>query len=135
MSDFEMTFKSSPYGWKCPALQKALKQIGALPAELGKIGALLTKEIEQNVSGRILNRRTGNLWKSWQWEVNVKDAGWQLIVGSDVVYARIHEFGGMTGRGHKTRIPARYYVSKAIVSTWTPINDLLANYMAKWFWV
>lgn len=29
--------------------------------------------------------------------------------GSNVPYAAIHEFGGMTGRGHKANIPARPY--------------------------
>lgn len=34
-------------------------------------------------------------------------------VGTNVKYARIHEFGGMAGRGHKTRIPARPYLAPA----------------------
>jgi phage virion morphogenesis protein len=34
----------------------------------------------------------------------------QAWAGTNKVYAAIHHFGGMTGRGHKTRIPARPYM-------------------------
>ena len=35
----------------------------------------------------------------------------KVSVGSPVIYAPIHQFGGMAGRGHKTRIPARPFLS------------------------
>ena len=134
VGDFELTFKESPMGFKCPALQIALRKIGQLPAKLGQMGFLLTREIERNLSGKILQRRTGRLWSSWTWEVNVANAGWKLIVGSDCVYARIHEFGGMTGRGHKTHIPARGYVSSAINKTRREIDDVLNTFVSRIFW-
>lgn len=31
-------------------------------------------------------------------------------VGTDVIYARIHQLGGDTGRGHATHLPARPYL-------------------------
>lgn len=34
----------------------------------------------------------------------------RVVVGTNVVYAAIHQFGGMAGRGRKVRIPARPYV-------------------------
>lgn len=30
-----------------------------------------------------------------------------VIIGSNMVYAAIHQFGGKTGRGHKTTLPSR----------------------------
>jgi phage gpG-like protein len=134
MSDFSLTFRESPMGWKCPALQKMLKRFGELPAELGKIGVLVTREIEKNLSGQLLNRRSGKLWSSWQWEVSVSNSGWRLAIGSDVVYARIHEFGGMTGRGHKTQIKATHYVSKAVETTGEPVRRLIHDYLATMMW-
>ena len=35
--------------------------------------------------------------------------GYSVEVGTNVKYARIHEYGGMTGANHATRIPARPY--------------------------
>ena len=34
----------------------------------------------------------------------------RVIVGSNVVYAGIHQFGGFAGRGRKVKIPARPYL-------------------------
>lgn len=35
----------------------------------------------------------------------------RVEIGSNKVYAAIHQFGGMAGRGRKTKIPARTYVT------------------------
>ena len=40
----------------------------------------------------------------------VTDGGRAVEVGSSVVYAAVHQFGGRTGRGRRTRIPARPYL-------------------------
>lgn len=37
-------------------------------------------------------------------------AGRTLTVGSNMVYARIHQLGGQAGRGHSVTIPARPYL-------------------------
>jgi phage virion morphogenesis protein len=34
----------------------------------------------------------------------------QIVVGSNVVYARIHQLGGETGRGHAVTLPERPYI-------------------------
>lgn len=38
---------------------------------------------------------------------------WAVTVGGTVPYARIHELGGMAGRGRQTKIPARPYLKPA----------------------
>ena len=40
----------------------------------------------------------------------VMDAGHTVEVGSNVVYAAIHQFGGRAGRGRRVTIPARPYL-------------------------
>ncbi|MDE0392819.1 MAG: phage virion morphogenesis protein [Rhodospirillales bacterium] len=40
----------------------------------------------------------------------VTDGGRAVEVGSGVVYAAIHQFGGHAGRGRRARIPARPYL-------------------------
>ncbi len=34
----------------------------------------------------------------------------KVVVGTNVVYARIHQYGGFAGRGRKVKIPARPYL-------------------------
>ena len=38
------------------------------------------------------------------------DGGHGVEVGSNVVYAAIHQFGGLAGRGRRSRFPARPYL-------------------------
>lgn len=40
--------------------------------------------------------------------------GWKAEIGPTAVYGRIQELGGMTGRGHRTRLPARPYLGPAL---------------------
>ena len=40
--------------------------------------------------------------------------GWEARVGPTARYGRIHEFGGVTGRGHRTRLPPRPYVGPGL---------------------
>lgn len=47
-----------------------------------------------------------NLLNSIQWKVN----GGQVIWGTNVPYAKVHNFGGPAGRGLKVNIPARPFM-------------------------
>lgn len=44
------------------------------------------------------------------YSINWREVPEGLAVGSDKIYAAIHHFGGLAGRGHKTFIPARPYL-------------------------
>ena len=57
--------------------------------------------------------------------------GWRVVVSSDVVYARIHEKGGMAGRGHRTRIPKRRYATRALVAQKDNIRKAFRTFLAK----
>jgi phage virion morphogenesis protein len=52
-------------------------------------------------------RAGGQLYRSMNW--NAYPDG-SVIYGSNMEYARIHQKGGETGRGKKTKIPARPYM-------------------------
>ena len=39
---------------------------------------------------------------------------WMTRIGTNVVYGRIHEFGGFAGRNRSVRIPARPYLRPAV---------------------
>lgn len=49
---------------------------------------------------------TARLKNSISWKV----VGNRIYVGTNLEYARIHQFGGYAGRGRKVRIPARPYL-------------------------
>lgn len=108
-------------------LAKMQDGYGELPVVLSRIGQLLNKRIKTNAV-RLLTKRSGDLHDSWSWDVTTEGRGWKLIVGSDVVYAAIHNFGGWAGAGHRSRIPKTRYVDRAIIKTKVPIRKLLRDF-------
>lgn len=83
-------------------------------------GALLVAaEAQRNVTGggnsrTMLNVRTGRLRAA----IGIKriSAFHYEVIVNKVVYAAIHEFGGMAGRGRQVHIPARPYLTPAFES-------------------
>ena len=64
---------------------------------------LLTKKsgkvlVEQGAAGGLMGSIHPESGDNW------------VMVGTDKVYGAIHQFGGPTGRGHKTMIPARPFL-------------------------
>ncbi len=118
----------------------ALKQIGGqfwqrLGDGFRRGGEILESQIKLNLSGlgrsagpskrarRLFKERapfsrlndfpgvvTGELRRSVKWKMRGAKSNLVLVVGPNKVYAAIHEFGGMAGRGKKVKIPARPYV-------------------------
>lgn len=130
MADIKFYTRAIPTGFKSPALSAALRNLGRIPEQLGKIGAAITAEIKRNLSGRILNKRSGKLYDSWEWEVTAANAGWRLIIGSDVAYARIHNFGGWTGKNHRTHIRKSRYVDRAVIAKKNQVRRILQDFVA-----
>lgn len=64
------------------------------------------KGVEEKFKGRHTLIKTGRLMKSINYQAS-KD---RVRVGSNVVYAAIHQFGGQAGRRRKVHIPARPYL-------------------------
>lgn len=75
--------------------RKDLRRDGALRASAARKAA-----------GRKILVDTARLRNS----ISGRSSGTQVAVGSNVVYATIHQFGGLAGRGRKVRIPARPFI-------------------------
>lgn len=54
---------------------------------------------------------------------------WAAEAGPTAVYARIQELGGVTGRGHRVRLPARPYMRPVHAAVAGRIRDL---YVKRW---
>lgn len=66
--------------------------------------------ISFNAMGRVIGPITGRLGRSIKSSVTEKGLITTLTVESNMPYARIQDLGGLTGRGHRTRIrPSRYF--------------------------
>lgn len=57
---------------------------------------------------------TGTLARSISFKIAAASGMVEGAVGSNLSYARIHELGGMTGRNHAAKIPAKHYLGRAI---------------------
>lgn len=52
----------------------------------------------------------------------------RVVIGTNKVYAAIHQFGGKAGRGHKVTIPARPYLMIQD-GDWAEITEVLKDYI------
>ena len=105
-----------------------IKGLDKLEAELNKIGSSVADNMEDAVMGAgmlIANQasenapyKSGTLRSATAAPPRITRASKYRVEGrvgpQGVPYARIHEFGGVTGRGHKTRIQGKFYLTKAV---------------------
>lgn len=78
-----------------------------------------------------LKVRTGLLRRSITTKVKESGDIVEGIIGNNVTYAAIHEFGGMAGRGLKTKIPARPFLKPAIEDNVIQINRIIQKEIRK----
>ncbi len=62
-----------------------------------------TKGYQRHLQGKMILQSSGRLKNSYKKEATSAHA----LVGSNLIYAAIHQFSGMAGRGRKVFIPAR----------------------------
>ena len=67
----------------------------------------------QTTSANIASR-SGRLRSSINAQFSFKEENVDVTIGSDVVYAAIHEYGGVTGKGGRTVIKQRPYIKPAL---------------------
>lgn len=73
---------------------------------------------------------SGDLADSTTHEGPTGGAGrYELVVGATTAYARIHELGGRTGRGHRTVLPPRPYLHPAYLAAQ---RDMMAVMIRAW---
>ncbi|MBW6395237.1 phage virion morphogenesis protein [Thermus sp. SYSU G05001] len=97
--------QKAPDGTPWPPLSAATL-LGELRAKDRLKGGGYSKRAQERVAKRKALIKTGRLRNSIGWKV----VGSKVFVGTNVVYAPIHQFGGYAGRGHKVRIPARPFL-------------------------
>lgn len=78
-----------------------------------------------------LKVRSGHLRRSIKTSVKETGDTVQGIIGSNVIYAAIHEFGGMAGRGLKSKIPARPFLKPALEDNVIAISRIIQKEIAK----
>lgn len=66
----------------------------------------VTKRSERQARGRLILIQSARLRNS----ISSNVAGTKAYIGTNVKYARIHQMGGMAGRGKKVSIPARPFL-------------------------
>jgi phage gpG-like protein len=119
---------------KSRKLPNALSRLGKFATQLDKIGVTVVKEIRRNLSGRYLQKRSGDLYRSWDYTLQrMADLGYTVKWETDSPYGRIHEKGGMTGRKHRSRMKKTRYATRALVAKGKAIHMILRNYMARLF--
>jgi hypothetical protein len=122
---------------KSRKLPKALANLAKLDKQLHRIGVKVLKEVHRNLSGRYLHKQSGTLYGSWDYEVRpLPHHGYRLSVYADLgkaPYARIHDLGGMTGRGHKTKIRRRSYAKNAWITSYNDVQRITRKWLVEMF--
>jgi phage gpG-like protein len=88
-------------------------RLGALPAAMTAalaqategLGRALYARVERNLSGAVLQRRSGRLASSIQVDIRRSDSAVSAVLKTDIPYAAIHEYGGT--------LPARTILPKS----------------------
>ena len=112
---------------------RTIEKLKSLPNTLRKALVLSVDQgaLEiQNRSKELAPYKTGNLRRSITKSLIPASGGLSQRIGTDVVYAAIHEFGGVTGRGHRTRIKARPYFRPAIKEKTPKIKQIFEKNIA-----
>ncbi len=99
---FERQCDSEGKPWKPLALSTLMHRAGKNPWTQGG----LRKGAVRKLSAAQILHRSGRLLGS----ISTRVHDGAVEVGTNTVYARIHQLGGDAGRGHKTHIPARPYL-------------------------
>ena len=96
-----------------------------------KIGKSIKTRTKYYLNGRVLQRRTSNLYRSIDFVVKKIPHGFITFIGSinpSIIYARIHEEGGRAGRGGSAKIPKRPYLRRALVDK----KKMVRSQVKKW---
>jgi len=83
-----------------------------------------TKGFERYTSGKKTLINTALLMNS----ITARAYADRAVIGSNVIYSRIHQLGGMAGRGHKVKIPARPFLLVQD-QDWGTIKNVLIRHL------
>lgn len=112
-------------------MELRLRQKIRKPAE--RVMKHVLRNVRVNLNGKVLHRRSSNLYRSFTGKLTRIEGGYRVTIGSQVVYSKIHDTGGMAGRNRAVRIPKRPYFRLAFVMSQFFIRKQLKNYLAEVF--
>lgn len=106
------------------------------------IRSSVAKEAVEEGAGVIMSKaifnapvKTGTLRNSFRIESRTIGEGAEAEFGPHVIYGRIQEFGGYTGRNHSVYITGKHYLSNAIEEkkemAAQKMGEVIADYLAK----
>jgi len=118
-----------------------------LNAELEAMGSSVADTLEDAVeaAGDMIAVRagenapydTGTLKSAAEAPPRIEKTGKYSVEGrvgpQNVEYARIQEYGGVTGRGHKTRITGKFYMTRAVESLKDECENEMIEIITKGF--
>lgn len=81
-------------------VQTTAKHVGYAPKDTGTLSRSITHVVTNGTDGIVMG-----------------------VVGTNLIYARIHEFGGLAGRNHSVSIKPKYYLSRAVADNAGKIKD------------
>jgi len=133
MSAF-MRFVADPMNIKkLPTKKKLLRGI---TKGMKKGMPMLRDEAKKFGGANQLKIRSGDLRDSIESTVEEKNGqviGYLGAGGGDILYAKIHEFGGRSGRGHMSVMPPRPYLSTAINDNEAELTKILNRNILRGF--
>lgn len=134
VAESQLGFRGSmdPYGvpWKplAPATLEGRARRAAGGKPIKRDGTLKVKALRAMASAKPL-LDTGRLRNSL-----TRDAGpSEASVGTNAVYARIHQFGGQAGRGRKVLIPARPFFPQPERGLPVPLAESIRDRLVRHF--
>ena len=71
--------------------------------------------------------KTSALKNSIRVDSRMTVGGAEAEIGPHVIYGRIQELGGYTGRGHKTYITGKFYLSRAVDQTKDEVSRVMSQ--------
>lgn len=92
--------------WAANAQSTLLAFAGAFSRSFDKKGRLTTGGAKRLANKKPLIGESGRLGREIGYRVGERE----VTIGSVMIYAAIHQFGGQAGRGGKVRIPARPFL-------------------------
>ena len=94
------------------------------------VGAMTTSALQIQTTAKkpgYAPIKTGNLRRSITHRVKTAGATISAIIGSNLIYAAIHEFGGQTGRNGSVNIRKKRYIQRAIEDNTNSIRERLGR--------
>lgn len=113
-----------PEKWK-PLSQRTLHSVAGGKKGYKKSGGLRAGSIR-----RLKDRKILIASKRLMDSISYKEEKDKVTIGTDVVYAALHQFGGKAGRGKKINVPARPFLMVQ-EEDWPAIKEALEDYLIR----